>query len=735
MRLLTAIAAIAFFACKAPAKTNNLLDYYARIDTAKKPTYLTYYATAQKLPTSATVGDKIRAYHGAALLQADANTLCREWDCVSQAFDATKEKNRSALFSYAAFHLAELATSDAMFNTALTLLSHTDDAPEALARKISLLKGKILQQSQTALVKEHYHKHIEKFNDAESLYFAAAAFEKQHDITETLKIAFRVLEKPEADFPFSQSGILIRNILHRKIYELPNNTQRIRLMEALRVAKDKASAKKLYETLDNIELSKEDSQLFTYYASRLLVGASQFQEAARLLQRNNALFFTNDNDKAVLDICERFLKKKQFNTVEDLFTLKNGTKGSVQCLLRSRERQGQYDATTRAIAKTYIENFDSESTLAERLFLRSCLPNTPKHSEEISLSCLEELRGVTSPKSDDEKPLLGASARYYLAREYDRQGALDKARVLLIEIGKHYNDDFYFYRLLENPLRAQSTLLHENESLNERNIKIFTALQKHDLSAARGIKINSTLTDIEEAVKERMQNLTDTEKIALLLFAADSRSEARELIRSDNKLDVYRSLMALGAVASKPDIALYGVRLYLREKKMRPFLFEIPPFLRDLLYPQTYSAYVEKYGKMRNIEPAAILALIRQESHFFPGARSHANAQGLMQLLPSTAKLVAKKEKLAHYDLYNPEVNIRLGTAFMQDVMGKYSSDFTHVAISYNAGPGRYLQWIKKYSNDSDIFIEEIPFRETYSYVRILLTDRIIYRALLGKND
>ena len=216
-----------------------------------------------------------------------------------------------------------------------------------------------------------------------------------------------------------------------------------------------------------------------------------------------------------------------------------------------------------------------------------------------------------------------------------------------------------------------------------------------------------------------------------MLFAADSRDEARELMRGDEKASVYKNLIALGVASGKSDIALFGVKQWIREKKLRPFLFEIPAGLRDLLYPTTYSAHVQKYAAESGIEPAEVYALIRQESQFFPGAISIAKAQGLMQLLPSTAKLVAAKLGMKKYDLLKAEDNIRLGIGFMRDIKDSYTADYVGLAIAYNAGPGRFTQWKKKYSADEDIFVEEIPFQETYQYVRVLLADRAKYRAML----
>lgn len=726
MRLITLLFFSFFFFCKNPVKANSLLNHYARIDTRTTGTYLSFYANAKKYAVKAQPQEKMQAYLASAFLNFPEKSLCTDWVCVIKTIESLDKKNYSPLFPYAIFHLAAIAEIDSDDQTALKILSYAPSSTTPLNRKISLLKGRLLQRTNLNTAVEHYREHLEKFSDAESLYFAAAAFEKLGKRDEALKWAFNALEKPEADFPFSQSGILIRNILHQKIYSLEKENQRIRLMEALRVAKDKKSALKLFDSLKNATLNGSGIPLFTHYAARLLIDKARIADAAHIIEKNQSDFFKEENEKAVLDVCERLLKKKKYHTVENLFSQKKSTKATLQCQLRSALRQSKFNSLTRAIAAEYIKNFDSTSTLAERIFLRSCLPDTQKHNTEISITCLEELRSLTQENNE-----LGAGARYYLAREYEKQGNIKKAQQAVYEIASRYHDDFYFYRLFEKPLSAQKNFFEKHPPRSENERKIFNALSKQDLAIASPLALDKNLVDLESAIKERMQNLDETRTLALLLFAAESREEARELLRDENRANVYKDLIAMGSIAEKPDIALHGIRFYLRDKKIKPFIFEIPPFLRDALYPQIYKAPIEKYAKMRSLDPAAVFALVRQESHFFPAARSAANAQGLMQLLPSTAKLVAQKEKMRHYALYEVEDNIRLGTRFMRDLINTYSEDFVGVAISYNAGPGRYVAWRKKLSTDADIFIEEIPFQETYNYVRVLSTDRVKYEALL----
>ncbi|MCX7633295.1 MAG: lytic transglycosylase domain-containing protein, partial [Turneriella sp.] len=366
-----------------------------------------------------------------------------------------------------------------------------------------------------------------------------------------------------------------------------------------------------------------------------------------------------------------------------------------------------------------------ESVLAERVFLRTCLPQK-KSEQSWDIACLEELRHLTQGLK------IGAGARYFLARHYDTKDP-EKTRVLLAEIAENYADDYYYFRLLENPLNTQRAWAKNFKSDGTRGAELLNALLQGDLAAAGNLRIPDELIKLEKEIQGLAKNLSGEQRLALLLLAADSRDEMRELLRKEERPQIYKILAALGHVAQKPDIALYGVKMYLREKKFAPFVAELPPLLRDMLYPRPFTELVMRYSARAGFEPAEVFALIRQESQFFPQAVSVANARGLMQLLPATARQLARQEKLTQFDLFDPQDNIRLGTAFLRQLRQNYAADFLAIAIAYNAGPGRLLEWRKKLNPDTDIFIEEIPFWETYHYVRILLADRARYRVLLSR--
>jgi soluble lytic murein transglycosylase len=142
-----------------------------------------------------------------------------------------------------------------------------------------------------------------------------------------------------------------------------------------------------------------------------------------------------------------------------------------------------------------------------------------------------------------------------------------------------------------------------------------------------------------------------------------------------------------------------------------------------------------------DIENALVHALTRQESEFNPGTVSSAGAIGLMQLLPSTAKLVAKqfdvkfsKKKLTD----DPSYNVSLGSAFLSSLIRSYDGSYIMALAGYNAGPGRVRDWVKLFGDprktevDPIDWIERIPFLETREYVHKILESAQIYRSRLG---
>ena len=134
-------------------------------------------------------------------------------------------------------------------------------------------------------------------------------------------------------------------------------------------------------------------------------------------------------------------------------------------------------------------------------------------------------------------------------------------------------------------------------------------------------------------------------------------------------------------------------------------------------------------------------AITRQESQFDARISSTSNAQGLMQLLPSTARHVATKWNLSvdPSDLYDPETNVKLGCAYLEELSGNFNGSLPLMMGAYNAGPGRMRQWLGQFGDprgqdvDSAVdWVERIPFNETRNYVQRVMEALQLYRAKLS---
>lgn len=157
--------------------------------------------------------------------------------------------------------------------------------------------------------------------------------------------------------------------------------------------------------------------------------------------------------------------------------------------------------------------------------------------------------------------------------------------------------------------------------------------------------------------------------------------------------------------------------------------------LADRAYPYRTPPSVEG-----GAEAAFVLAITRQESNFDPGVRSGADARGLMQLLPSTASIIARKMGVGYSAsmLYEPEYNMRIGSAYLGQLVDRFSGSYVMATAGYNAGPGRPAAWTsfcgdpRGGTSDPVDFIECIPFSETRNYVMRVMENMQVYRAKLA---
>ncbi len=156
-----------------------------------------------------------------------------------------------------------------------------------------------------------------------------------------------------------------------------------------------------------------------------------------------------------------------------------------------------------------------------------------------------------------------------------------------------------------------------------------------------------------------------------------------------------------------------------------------------LRFPLAYQSIVSRHAGAADLNMAWVYALMRQESAFAKDARSPVGARGLMQLMPATAKYVARKLR-ANYrkasQLFNPDTNVQFGTFYLREVLDQLGNNPILATAAYNAGPHRVKRWLPKNGQtmDADIWIELIPFKETRKYVKRILEYSVVYETRMG---
>ena len=186
-------------------------------------------------------------------------------------------------------------------------------------------------------------------------------------------------------------------------------------------------------------------------------------------------------------------------------------------------------------------------------------------------------------------------------------------------------------------------------------------------------------------------------------------------------------LCELGHKADQPHLSVHAAKKALQQNVV----------LIDAGYPTPSTP------SSKPIERALTLAITRQESEFDPAARSPSGAVGMMQLLPGTAKEVARKNDMpfSPAKLLQPDYNMNLGSLYLARLIGSYDGSYIMAIAAYNAGPGNVHNWVQTFgtpSNNIDNainWIEKIPFKETRNYVQRVLENLQVFRHIESDDE
>jgi soluble lytic murein transglycosylase len=311
-----------------------------------------------------------------------------------------------------------------------------------------------------------------------------------------------------------------------------------------------------------------------------------------------------------------------------------------------------------------------------------------------------------------------SAALYYLGRTSEVAGNLPQARAYYERLSAQYPHYFYGVLARERVKDANVAAVQPDEAAKNWLAGIGWPAHR-DLSASEPNE--ATRRRLDRAHLLTLAGLPDVAE-GELRFGAAATSEQPQLLAMD-----------LAGGEPSPFRALRIMKSFSADYLALPTENASPKFWQ-MLFPLPYKDEVFRNSSQRGLDPFHVAALIRQESEFNPGARSHANAYGLMQLMPATGRMLARVQGLGPIGpgkLLVPAINIQLGTQYLRDQLNTWSDDWYKTLAAYNAGPNRVREWTSwARVNEPAEFVESIPFNETREYVQAVLRNADMYREL-----
>ena len=319
-----------------------------------------------------------------------------------------------------------------------------------------------------------------------------------------------------------------------------------------------------------------------------------------------------------------------------------------------------------------------------------------------------------------------SSALYWLGRTVEEDSPVAAARYYRKIAAAFPN---YYYGMLAR--QRLKRLPKTNGTIASIRVIPLSGIQRRDTSAeweaGRSMAERRTLERVEWLESVWLMDWAIGEMKTLLIGASRKAWVGIELAR----LEQNRGRHHVALRYAKQYVPSYFTRLRT----------ELPDDIWRLLFPVPYWEQIQKQTTALQLDPYLVAGLIRQESEFNPRARSGSNARGLMQLLPSTARQVAKKvsdRKARSYQLsklYLPQYNLVYGTFYLKSVLDRFEGSLEQAVASYNAGPHRVQEWLQEGNfEDPAEFVESIPFTETREYVQAVLRNAALYRQLYPSN-
>ncbi|MGH7827516.1 MAG: tetratricopeptide repeat protein [Candidatus Binatia bacterium] len=354
-----------------------------------------------------------------------------------------------------------------------------------------------------------------------------------------------------------------------------------------------------------------------------------------------------------------------------------------------------------------------------------------KKDEAIALYNTIKKRFPKSPIHEDAMWRLGWL--YYLAGDLRKASATFRTLALRGKEERYQTASLYWHARSTEKLGDSETASQIYQTIYKSDEQSYYQALASQRLANLGVPVWETRNSTSASAAE--QEPAASAEVAFHLV------RARELAARDLRA---LAIMELGQTSRFVDRQPHLRRLLMREyarnqaysrsvaiANQLPHSFEERERYR---FPLAYWDKIREKAREQDLDPYLILALIRQESLFDTRARSSAAALGLMQLIPSTAVRIAKQIGLrppGREELFEPEINLTLGTRYLKDLLHRYSNNWHKAIAAYNAGENAVDRWEREIeTEDSEEFVERIPYFETRQYVKLVLRNHRIYKRI-----
>jgi soluble lytic murein transglycosylase len=306
-----------------------------------------------------------------------------------------------------------------------------------------------------------------------------------------------------------------------------------------------------------------------------------------------------------------------------------------------------------------------------------------------------------------DDPLAQLRPRYWSARAAALSDRAEFGQLELERIAREYPLTYYGWRAQERLSVIGVGLVDSKRSLPEGTRRV------EDEAIERAtLLIAADLEDLARAELRfsatRARGLVDRTRVGILLARVGDYHRANRLV-----VNAYEDSLARGLQPGRE--ALWWLSW--------------PPAYRDLIE--------EVIPREATIDPELVWAIMREESHYRPDARSSVGALGLLQLMPDTAAQLATEQGLESFateDLFDPKTNIQLGSAYLTQLGSRFHGRMSAAIGSYNAGPSKVSAWLRGAGGrlEDDVWVEDIPYDQTRAYVKRVLRSLHAYKVFYG---